>query len=238
MNELAVLFHTLGLDTREVLEAAGTKWNFLPFDCGFVGGHCIPVDPYYLTHKAQEVSFHADLILAGRRINDSMGPYVAREVVKLLIQAGKVVRGARVLVLGVAFKENVSDVRNTRVVAMDMARSQVTCNAVAPFAATRVTESIQPANEAQAEYKEIALTLPPESVADFVAYLCSPEARNVSGQLFGVRGREIFLFSQPRPAARLVRNEGDLAEAIEAEFAPLFTELTTDLEAFNTKPVL
>jgi UDP-N-acetyl-D-galactosamine dehydrogenase len=115
MNELAVLFHRIGLDTAEVFEAARSKWNFLPFEPGLVGGHCIPVDPYYLTHKAQEIDFHADVILAGRRINDSMGSYVAQETIKLLIKSGKVVRGATALVLGAAFKENVCDVRNTRV---------------------------------------------------------------------------------------------------------------------------
>jgi UDP-N-acetyl-D-galactosamine dehydrogenase len=116
MNELATLFHRLGLDIREVLKAARTKWNFLPFEPGLVGGHCIPVDPYYLTHKAQEVGFHPEVILAGRRINDSMGVYVAQETIKLLIEAGRSVRGASVLVLGVTFKENVRDVRNSRVV--------------------------------------------------------------------------------------------------------------------------
>ena len=116
MNELSVLFHRLDLDMREVLKAARTKWNFLPFEPGLVGGHCIPVDPYYLTHKAQEVGFHPEVILAGRRINDSMGVYVAQETIKLLIEAGRSVRGASVLVLGVTFKENVRDVRNTRVV--------------------------------------------------------------------------------------------------------------------------
>ena len=115
MNELTVLFHRLGLDTTEVLQAARSKWNFLPFEPGLVGGHCIPVDPYYLTHKAQEMNYHPEVILAGRRINDSMGSYVARETVKLLIRAGKVVRGAEVLVLGVAFKADVCDPRNTRV---------------------------------------------------------------------------------------------------------------------------
>ncbi|WP_337288895.1 nucleotide sugar dehydrogenase [Candidatus Methylomirabilis sp.] len=115
MNELALLFHRLGLRTHEVLKAAGTKWNFLPFEPGLVGGHCIPVDPYYLTHKAEEVGYHPDVILAGRRINDAIGRYVARETVRLLIQAGKVIKGARVLVLGLAFKANVRDARNTRV---------------------------------------------------------------------------------------------------------------------------
>lgn len=116
MNELAILFHRLGLDTREVFRAARTKWNFLPFEPGLVGGHCIPVDPYYLTYKAEELGYHPEVILAGRRINDTMGRWVAQETVKLLIRAGHTVRGAQTLVLGVAFKENVRDLRNTRVV--------------------------------------------------------------------------------------------------------------------------
>jgi len=115
INELAMLFNRLGLDTQEVLAAAGTKWNFLPFRPGLVGGHCIGVDPYYLTHKAQEIGFHADMILAGRRINDHMGHYVAEQVVKLMTQRGTAVKGARVLVLGLAFKENCPDLRNSRV---------------------------------------------------------------------------------------------------------------------------
>lgn len=124
----------------------------------------------------------------------------------------------------------------TRVIAMDMARSGVTCNAVAPFAATRVTESIQPANEAQAAYKARALRIPAKPVADLVAWLCSEAAQKVTGQLFGVRGREVFLFSQPRPVARLVM-DGDLGAAVARELAPKFVDLSTDLEAFNTEPV-
>ena len=116
INELAMLFGVLGIDTHDVLAAAGTKWNFLPFTPGLVGGHCIGVDPYYLTHKAQEVGHHPEVIMAGRRINDSMGPHVADEVVLLLARHGRPVSGARVLVLGLAFKENCPDVRNTRVV--------------------------------------------------------------------------------------------------------------------------
>lgn len=116
MNELAILFHSLDLDTKEVLKAARTKWNFLPFQPGLVGGHCIPVDPYYLTYKAEEVGYYPEIILSGRRINDFMGKYVAQETVKLLIQANKVVQNTKVLVLGVTFKENVKDARNTRVV--------------------------------------------------------------------------------------------------------------------------
>lgn len=116
MNELAILFGKLGIDTLEVLEAAGTKWNFLPFRPGLVGGHCIGVDPYYLTHKAQEVGYHPEVILAGRRINDRMGQYVAEQTLKLMVRRGISPIGARVLVMGLAFKENCPDLRNTRVV--------------------------------------------------------------------------------------------------------------------------
>lgn len=116
VNDLAMLFNKLGIDTLEVLEAAGTKWNFLPFRPGLVGGHCISVDPYYLTHKAQEVGHHPDVILAGRRTNDGMGAYVAGEVIRLMVRKGINPVRARVLVLGLAFKENCPDLRNTRVV--------------------------------------------------------------------------------------------------------------------------
>ncbi|KRA33165.1 Vi polysaccharide biosynthesis protein VipA/TviB [Rhodanobacter sp. Root627] len=116
VNDLAILFNKLGIDTLEVLQAAGTKWNFLPFRPGLVGGHCISVDPYYLTHKAQEVGHHPDVILAGRRTNDSMGPYIANEVMRLMVCKGINPVGARVLLLGLAFKENCPDLRNTRVV--------------------------------------------------------------------------------------------------------------------------
>jgi UDP-N-acetyl-D-galactosamine dehydrogenase len=116
MNELSVIFGRIGIDTQEVLNAAGTKWNFLPFRPGLVGGHCISVDPYYLTHKAQEVGHHPDVILAGRRTNDSMGPYIASEVIRLMVRKGINPVRARILVLGLAFKENCPDLRNTRVV--------------------------------------------------------------------------------------------------------------------------
>ncbi len=116
INELALIFNRLGIDTLEVLEAAGSKWNFLPFRPGLVGGHCIGVDPYYLTHKAQEIGYHPEVILAGRRINDSMGAYVAERVIKLMTQARIQVVDARVLILGLTFKENCPDLRNTRVV--------------------------------------------------------------------------------------------------------------------------
>ena len=116
VNELAMIFSQLGLDTMEVLDAAATKWNFVPFRPGLVGGHCVGVDPYYLTHKAQEAGYHPEMILAGRRINDRMGIYVAGEVVKVMNRAGIGINGARALVLGFAFKENCPDLRNTRVV--------------------------------------------------------------------------------------------------------------------------
>jgi UDP-N-acetyl-D-galactosamine dehydrogenase len=115
MNELSIIFNRAGIDTREVLEAAGSKWNFLRFTPGLVGGHCIGVDPFYLTYKAEELGHKAQVILAGRAINDGMGKFVAENVVKGMIRCGKVVQGARVLVLGLTFKENVSDLRNSKV---------------------------------------------------------------------------------------------------------------------------
>lgn len=116
VNELAKIFNRLGIDTDEVLQAAGTKWNFLKFKPGLVGGHCIGVDPYYLAQKAQEVGYHPEIILAGRRLNDGMGEYVAHEVIKLMVKKDIAVRGANILVLGITFKENCPDVRNTKVV--------------------------------------------------------------------------------------------------------------------------
>lgn len=116
INELALLFNRLGIDTHDVLAAAGTKWNFLAFRPGLVGGHCIGVDPYYLTHKAREVNYHPEVILAGRRINDSMGSYVAAQLVMAMLRKGIDVREARVLILGLAFKEDTPDLRNTRVI--------------------------------------------------------------------------------------------------------------------------
>ena len=116
VNELAIIFNKLDIDTEAVLEAAGTKWNFLPFRPGLVGGHCIGVDPYYLTHKAQEVGYNPEIILAGRRLNDNMGIYVANQVIKLMIKKSQKIEGAKVLVLGITFKENCPDIRNSRVI--------------------------------------------------------------------------------------------------------------------------
>jgi UDP-N-acetyl-D-galactosamine dehydrogenase len=116
VNELSLIFHRIGIDTLEVLQAAGTKWNFLPFRPGLVGGHCIGVDPYYLTHKAETLGYHPQVILAGRRINDGMGAYIAQQTVKQLIKAGSPVKGAHVIVLGLTFKENCPDLRNSKVI--------------------------------------------------------------------------------------------------------------------------
>lgn len=116
VNELALIFDRIGIDTNDVLEAAGTKWNFLKYKPGLVGGHCIGVDPYYLAHKAESLGYHPEVILSGRRVNDNMGMYVANKVVKLMIGKGHVIKGANALILGITFKENCPDVRNTKVV--------------------------------------------------------------------------------------------------------------------------
>lgn len=116
VNELSLIFERMGIDTNEVLDAANTKWNFLNFRPGLVGGHCIGIDPYYLTHKAQELGYHPEIILAGRRVNDNMGFYVARQAIKLMIQKGQQIAGAHVLLLGITFKENCPDIRNSRAI--------------------------------------------------------------------------------------------------------------------------
>ena len=145
MNELAVIFNMLGLDTLEVLEAAGTKWNFLPFRPGLVGGHCIGVDPYYLTYKAEMLGYHPQVILAGRRINDSMGKYIAEQTVKQLIQAGSQIKGAKVNVLGITFKENVPDLRNSKVADLI---AELRCYGLEVF----VHDPVADAGEARREY--------------------------------------------------------------------------------------
>jgi UDP-N-acetyl-D-galactosamine dehydrogenase len=146
MNELALIFHKLEIDTMEVLEAAGTKWNFLSFRPGLVGGHCIGVDPYYLTHKADKIGYHPQVILAGRRINDGMGKYVAEQTVKQLIQAGSPVKGADIIVLGLTFKEDCPDIRNSRVI--DVVHELVTYGAH-----VHVHDPIADPSEAQHEYR-------------------------------------------------------------------------------------
>jgi UDP-N-acetyl-D-galactosamine dehydrogenase len=145
MNELSLIFHKIGIDTNEVLQAAGTKWNFLPFRPGLVGGHCIGVDPYYLTHKADMLGYHPQVILAGRRINDGMGKYIAEQTVKLMIQSGFHVKGAHVNVLGLTFKENCPDIRNSRVI--DVVRE------LASFGVTvHIHDPLADAEEAMHEY--------------------------------------------------------------------------------------
>jgi len=128
VNELSMIFNRLDIDTNAVLEAAGTKWNFLPFKPGLVGGHCIGVDPYYLTHKAQEVGYNPEIILAGRRLNDNMGIYVANQVIKLMIKKGLKIEGSKVLVLGITFKENCPDIRNSRVIDVIRELQDFGCN--------------------------------------------------------------------------------------------------------------
>jgi UDP-N-acetyl-D-galactosamine dehydrogenase len=136
INELAIIFNRLGIDTEEVLAAAGSKWNFLPFKPGLVGGHCIGVDPYYLTHKAQAIGYQPEIILAGRRLNDSMGAFVGSEVVKLIARRGGVSRGSRALILGLTFKENCPDLRNTRVIDIitELAGYGISCDVHDPWA--------------------------------------------------------------------------------------------------------
>jgi UDP-N-acetyl-D-galactosamine dehydrogenase len=128
VNELALIFERIGIDTNEVLNAAATKWNFLNFRPGLVGGHCIGIDPYYLTHKAQELGYHPEIILAGRRLNDNMGFYVAKQVLKLMIQKGQQISGAHVLMLGITFKENCPDIRNSRAIDILTELTDFGCN--------------------------------------------------------------------------------------------------------------
>ncbi|WP_227816444.1 nucleotide sugar dehydrogenase [Nitrogeniibacter aestuarii] len=145
MNELAVIFHKVGIDTVDVLEAAGTKWNFLPFRPGLVGGHCIGVDPYYLTHKAEMLGHHPQVILAGRRINDTMGKYVAEQTVKQMINAGQNIKGCNVIVLGLTFKENCPDLRNSKVIDVIHELQSYGCNVI-------VHDPVAESGEAEHEY--------------------------------------------------------------------------------------
>jgi UDP-N-acetyl-D-galactosamine dehydrogenase len=159
MNELSMICDKLGINTYEVLEAAGTKWNFLKFTPGLVGGHCIGVDPYYLTYKARQLGYNPDVILSGRHINDGMGAYVAKKTVQLIIQSGKVVAGARVLVMGATFKENVEDIRNTKVV--DIIHELKTFSLE--------VDVVDPQASAEEFYKEYQLELKPKAVGHYDA---------------------------------------------------------------------
>jgi UDP-N-acetyl-D-galactosamine dehydrogenase len=145
MNELSLIFHKIGIDTLDVLKAAGTKWNFLPFRPGLVGGHCIGVDPYYLTHKADMLGYHPQVILAGRRINDGMGKFVAEQTVKEMIGAGSSIKGADVIVLGLTFKENCPDLRNSKVIDVIRELQSYGCN-------VHVHDAVAEADEALHEY--------------------------------------------------------------------------------------
>jgi UDP-N-acetyl-D-galactosamine dehydrogenase len=161
INELAVIFNRMGIDTEAVLQAAGSKWNFLPFRPGLVGGHCIGVDPYYLTHKAQAIGYHPEIILAGRRLNDGMGAYVVAQLVKAMTRRRIQVDGARVLVMGLTFKENCPDVRNTRVVDIVRELGEYRC-------AVDVFDPWASASEAQHEYGITLLDAPEQGVYDAV----------------------------------------------------------------------
>ncbi len=198
INELALIFHRLGIDTHEVLEAAGTKWNFLPFRPGLVGGHCIGVDPYYLTHKAQQIGYHPDVILAGRRINDGMGGHVAQRVAKLMGQRGLQVAGADVLVLGLAFKEDCPDLRNTRVV-------DVIAELRSYGARVEVHDPRVDAGEAMREYGLAMLEAPREGAYDAVVLAVPHEGFLALGadgiRRFGKAGAVLFDVKRALPRA-------------------------------------
>ena len=180
VNDLAILFNKLGIDTLDVLEAAGTKWNFLPFRPGLVGGHCISVDPYYLTHKAQEVGHHPQVILAGRRTNDGMGGFVADQVIKLMVRKGINPVQARILILGLAFKENCPDLRNTRVV--DIVQALQAYNA-----RVDVFDPWVDAAEARHEYGLSPVAAPEQGAYDAIVLAVGHDQfRQLGGQ--GVRG--------------------------------------------------
>ena len=184
INELAMIFERMGLDTGAVLEAAGTKWNFLPFRPGLVGGHCIGVDPYYLTHKAEALGYHPQVILAGRRINDGMGAYVAGRMVKAMLRRGLPVQGARLLVAGLSFKENCPDLRNTRVV--DVVAE------LRDFGMTvDVWDPMVDAEEAQAEYGITPIAAPEaESYDGIVLAVAHDQFRDLGTQGLRALGRE------------------------------------------------
>lgn len=178
MNELSMIFSKLKIDTHEVIAAASTKWNFLPFKPGLVGGHCIGVDPYYLTHKAQAIGYHPEIILAGRRVNDNMGPYAASELVKAMIKAGHTIANARVLIMGLTFKENCPDLRNTRVIDVVKELSEFGCD-------VDVTDCWADNDEAEHEYG-ISLNQNPQKAQYDAVLLAVPHreyAERSSGEL-------------------------------------------------------
>jgi len=189
INELAIIFNKMGIDTEAVLKAAGTKWNFLPFRPGLVGGHCIGVDPYYLTHKAEALGYHPQVILAGRRINDGMGTYVAGQMIKAMLKRRIQINGARVLVLGLTFKENCPDLRNTRV--LDVISELRNYSAVVD-----VHDPWADAEEAQREYGLDLTKAPAKATYDAILLAVSHEAYRQAGpetlRSYGVPGHVFF----------------------------------------------
>jgi UDP-N-acetyl-D-galactosamine dehydrogenase len=198
MNELALLFDRLDIRTADVLEAAGTKWNFLPFRPGLVGGHCIGVDPYYLTFKAQEVGYHPQVILAGRRINDGMGKIIAEKTVKLLCSAGRCVKGSRVGILGITFKEDVPDLRNSR-----------------------IPDVVQELNEYGVEVLVAdPLASPSETLEEYRIALSDPrEWRNLDAILLGVPHREYLDLGASFLTERLAPSGGVVVD-VKSAYAP------------------
>lgn len=174
INELAIIFNKMGIDTEAVLEAAGTKWNFLPFRPGLVGGHCIGVDPYYLTHKAQSIGYHPEIILAGRRLNDGMGAYVVSQMVKAMLKKQIQVDGARILLMGLAFKENCPDLRNTRIVDIvnELAEYNIAVDVYDPWVSKE---------EAEEEYGICPIAAPDESAYDGVILAVAHEEFRQAG---------------------------------------------------------
>ena len=190
VNELAKIFNLMGIDTHDVLEAAGTKWNFLPFKPGLVGGHCIGVDPYYLAQKAQQYGYHPEIILTGRRMNDGMGKYVASEVIKLMVQKDIKIKGSKILVLGVTFKENCPDVRNTKAV-------DVISNLKSYGTQVTVFDPWASPNEVMAEYNLVTTKEMPKGKYDAVVLTVAHkefsnincrELLNTNGVLYDVKG--------------------------------------------------
>lgn len=186
VNELALIFDRIGIDTNDVLEAAGTKWNFLKYKPGLVGGHCIGVDPYYLAHKAESLGYHPQVILSGRRVNDNMGMFVANKVVKLMIGKGKSIKGANVLILGVTFKENCPDVRNTKVVDIynELKQFQINVDLYDPWAN---------AAEVKHEYQlELLPALPSKDYDAVIVAVAHTEFLSLDYPAFKANGAVIF----------------------------------------------
>ena len=193
VNELSILFGRLGIDTVDVLEAAGTKWNFIKMNPGLVGGHCIGVDPYYLTYKAEQVGYHPQIITSGRRINDDMPRYVAEQTVKRLIESGLRVKGSKILILGVTFKENVPDTRNSKVKDLIRELSAFSCDVSAadPYVKPDIIESEfgARAKREEEQYEGIVLAVPHKEYGDLKDSLCKLFNPNSNGVFIDLRAR-------------------------------------------------